>query len=487
MGSYLLVLVIAAVVAAATMPVLMRVARRLGLVDDTRMPPLPRIGGWAIALGTAAPLLLVGVIFAPTGLTLLGASESLGAVAVGSVLILLLGSVDDRRPMKPALKFLLQILIAVLVYSLGVRVHALSLPFFGSVPLSAPASVAVTVLWLVGIANALNLLDGADGVAAGSAFFSATAVFVMSVSLAHPASGLVAAALAGSLLGFLPYNFPPARAFLGDSGSLLTGFLLAGLSVEGSTKGPTLVAIAVPLVAFAVPVFDTITAFFRRVVRGQPIFKGDSDHLHHRLERAGFSPRGVAGVVYAASAAFALVAMLFINPGVRSYAVVLSVIGAGFWLVVRYLRLHELNELARLAQRGMLKPWQIAVNVGLRRAAEHLERVSTLDDLLKALSMLSLRDEFDDVVLRVWPAEERRGSTSTWRLTDGTFVADPAPRRADEWEVVCPFDGDGWSGALHLRRRLGRRSLLLDLNLLVEVLQPAIARAAGKIPAAHVR
>jgi len=482
-GSYLVIFVFAAVVAASSMPLLMRAAHRLGLLDDTRDPPLPRIGGWAIAAGTAIPLLLLGVVFTPTGLTLTGKSESLGASALGGALILVLGSVDDARPLNAGLKFLFQVLIAGLVYALGVRVEALSLPYFGSVALAAPISLALTVLWLVGITNALNLLDGADGVAAGSAFFAATAVFLMSVALGHPASGLVAAGLAGSLLGFLPYNFPPARAFLGDSGSLLTGFMLAALSVEGSTKGPTLVAIAVPLLAFAVPVFDTATAFLRRIVRRQPIFQGDSDHLHHRLRRAGLSPRQVAGVVYAASAAFALMAMLFLNPGVRSYAVVLTVVGGGFWLVVRYLRLHELNELARLAQRGVLKPRQIAMNVQLRRGAEQLEQVDSLDDLLKALAILLRSSEFDDVVLRTWPAEERRGATSTWRLTDGRFQEDPAPRRADEWEVVCPFDGNGWSGTLHLRRRLGRRSFLLDLNLLVEVLQPAVAKAAGRITA----
>ncbi len=487
MGSYLVVLVLAAAVAALAMPLLMRVALRVGMVDDTRTPPLPRIGGWAVALGTAVPLVLLGGVFQPTWLTLVSASQSLGAVAVGAVLILLLGTVDDARPMNAALKFGIQVLIAVLAYALGVRVGAVSLPFVRSLTLSPAASLGVTTLWLVGITNALNLLDGADGVATGSAFFAATAVFIMSVALGHPANGLVAAALAGSLLGFLPYNFPPARAFLGDSGSLLTGFLLAGLSVEGSTKGPTLVAIAVPLLAFAVPVFDTTTAFLRRIVRGQPVFQGDSDHLHHRLQRAGLSPRQVAGVVYAASAAFALVAMLFINPGLRSYAVVLIVLGTGFWLVVRYLRLHELNELARLAQRGVLKPRSIAVNVQLRRAAEQLERVVSRDDLLRALALLLHRSEFDDIVLRVAPDGDRRGATRTWRLTDGAFVEDPAPRRPDEWEVVCPFDGDGWAGALHLRRRLARRSLLLDLNLLVEVLQPAVARAAQRIPAAQIQ
>ena len=211
MGSYLLVFAIGAAVAAMTMPLWMRLGFRLGLVDDTRKPALPRVGGWAIAAGTVTPLALVGVIFAPTGLTLAGATESLDAVVVGGALILLLGSFDDLRPMNAVLKFVLQILISALVFALGTRVGTLSLPFLGSVPLSLPVSFAVTILWLVGIANALNLLDGADGVAAGSAFFSATAVFVMSVALGHPANGLVAAALAGALLGFLPSNCPPAQ------------------------------------------------------------------------------------------------------------------------------------------------------------------------------------------------------------------------------------------------------------------------------------
>jgi UDP-GlcNAc:undecaprenyl-phosphate GlcNAc-1-phosphate transferase len=303
----------------------------------------------------------------------------------------------------------------------------------------------------------------------------------MSVALGHPAVGLVAAGLAGALLGFLPFNFPPARAFLGDSGSLLTGFLLAGLGVLGSTKGPTLVAIAVPLVAFAVPVLDTGMAFFRRLVGGQSVFQGDSDHLHHKLRRAGFSPRGVAGIIYAASALFALVAMLFINPRARSYGVVLVVLGAGFWLVVRYLRLHELNELARVAQRGMLQPRAIAVNVQLRRAAERFEQVNSIADLLAALAILFRTSEFDDVIVRIGPADDRRGASTTWRLVDGRFVEETRRRYRDEWEVVCPFSGEGWNGELRLRRRLARRSLLLDLNLLVEIVQPALDVAARRI------
>ncbi len=480
LGSYLLVFVIAAVGCALFVPLTGALAHRLGAMDDTREPPVPRIGGVTLALGGFTGLILVGVVFAPTGLTLLATTRSIGPVLAGTFAILLLGVVDDMRPVPAWVKFAVQVAVAAAMYAVGVRVALLSLPF-GPVDLGPVLGFAVTVLWLVGITNAFNLLDGADGVAAGSAFFAATAVFFMSVALGHPGIGLVAAALAGALLGFLPFNFPPARAFLGDSGSMATGFLLAGLAVEGSTKGPTLVAIAVPLVAFGVPVFDTTITLLRRSVRGRPLFEPDQEHVHHRLARVGLSPRQVAGAIYAASALFALVAMIFINPGVRSFAVALLIIGAGVWITSRRLHLHELNELARLARRGVLQPRAIAANVELRRAAERLERAHTLEDLKQGIALLLGATEFDEVLLLIAPAGERRGKAKVWHLQEGEFVEHWPERNPDEWEVVCPFEGEGWIGEVHLRRRLGRRSLLLDLNLLLEVVQPTLSRAAKRI------
>jgi len=484
-GSYLLVFLVAAGATALFLPFLTRVAERVGALDDTRTPPVPRIGGPALGLGSAAALILVGVVFAPTGSTLLARSTSLGPVLLGAVAILALGVADDVRPIKAAAKFAVQIAVAAVLYLLGVRIGLLSLPF-GAVSLGPVASPAVTILWLVGVTNAFNLLDGADGVAAGSAFFSATAIFIMSVALDHPAIGLVTAALAGALLGFLPFNFPPARAFLGDSGSLVVGFLLAALAVEGSTKAPTLVAITVPVIAFGVPVFDTTITLIRRLVRGRPLFQADKEHIHHRMASAGLSPRQVAGLLYVTSAAFAVAAMLFINPGVRSYTLALVVIGIGAGLIARYLRLPELNELARVAQRGLLQPKAIALNVDLRRGAERLGEAQTLADLKEALAILFDRAEFDEVLLMVAPSGERRGWTRAWALRNGAFADEVPPRGSDEWEVVCPFEGDRWAGELHLRRRLGRRSLLLDLNLFLEVVQPALGRAACRIAPAAV-
>jgi UDP-GlcNAc:undecaprenyl-phosphate GlcNAc-1-phosphate transferase len=444
------------------------------------------VGGPAIGLGLLVALALVSLLVTPAGYTLLGTSRSIGPVAIGAAVILLLGIFDDITPMRAAPKLAVQVVVALGVYLLGVRIELLSLPF-GTVNLASEVSLAVTVLWLVGITNAFNLLDGADGVAAGSAFFAAAAIFLTSLLLGHPAVGLITAALAGALLGFLPFNFPPARAFLGDSGSTLTGFLLAGVAVEASTKGATLVAIAVPLVAFAVPVFDTTITLLRRLVRGKPLFQPDRDHVHHHLAKAGLSPRQVAGVIYASSAAFALAAMLFVNPGERSIAVGFVVIGAGVWMVARFLRLHELNELGRLAKRGALQPRAIALNVELRRASERLEVASSLEDLQEALAILLSRSEFDEVVLITAPATDRRGNARSWRLANGHFVEEWARRDRDEWEVVCPFYGDGWNGELHLRRRLGRRSLLLDINLLLELVQPALTRAASRIDESTIK
>jgi UDP-GlcNAc:undecaprenyl-phosphate GlcNAc-1-phosphate transferase len=476
---------VAALATALWMPPLMRLARRLGAVDDTRSPPIPRVGGWALALGAALALLLVGGVFDPTGQTLRYAPESLGPVALGAVAMLVVGTVDDVRPVGAVAKLLAQVAIALGVYALGVRIEIVSAPL-GDLELGPVAGAAATVFWLVGISNAFNLLDGADGVAAGSAFFAAAAVFMMSVSLGHPALGLVAAGLAGSLLGFLPFNFPPARAFLGDSGSLFTGFVLAGLGVEGSTKGPTLVAIAVPLAAFAVPVFDTTITLVRRLVRGRPMFERDESHVHHRLAQVGFNPRQVALSIYGASAVVALVSMLFLNPSARVYGVGFLVFGAGVWLTARFLRLHELNELARLAQRGVLQPRKVAMNVGLRRAAERLESATQFEDILDGVAALFAGMDFDEVVLVTSGERDRRGSSRAWQLVGDRFTLGWPTRERDEWEVVCPFEGDGWDGEIRLRRRLGRRSLLLDLNLLLEVVQPALSRAARRVSAQAV-
>ncbi|HXV85406.1 MAG TPA: MraY family glycosyltransferase, partial [Gemmatimonadales bacterium] len=195
MGSYLLVFLLSAGATALLMPGLSVLARRWRAVDNTRDPPVPRVGGPALALGAGVGLALMGLVFTPTGNTLLASSDSVGPVLAGGMAILVLGVLDDIRPLGAPLKLAAQVVVSLAVWAAGVRVELVSLPF-GSADLGSLPGMAVTVLWLIGVTNAFNLLDGADGVAAGSAFFSSAAVFLMSVTLGHPGIGLVAAGLA---------------------------------------------------------------------------------------------------------------------------------------------------------------------------------------------------------------------------------------------------------------------------------------------------
>jgi UDP-GlcNAc:undecaprenyl-phosphate GlcNAc-1-phosphate transferase len=309
-------------------------------------------------------------------------------------------------------------------------------------------------------------------------------MFVASVTLGQPLVALLAVALAGGTLGFLPFNFPPARVYLGDAGSLLLGFALATLALEGAVKGPAIVAIAIPLVAFGLPVMDTVIAVVRRAARGAPLFTGDREHLHHRLLDIGFTNAQAAAILYVASAAFALASMLFLNPNLRGMAVVLTMIGAIVWLAVRHLRLHEFFELARLASRGVTQTRAIAFNVQVRRAADDLARCTSWDEIVRQLGQLFAESEFDSVRLVLHPAEPG-ARRHEYRFEGGELVARAEPIQADEWGVHLPFaiGTDGARGELAIFRRYGRRPLLTDVNLIVDILRPALGKAAARVAA----
>src|SRR4029077_7800363 len=173
----------------------------------------------------------------------------------------------------------------------------------------------LTLVWIVGIANAFNLIDGIDGLACGSALFSSLVLLILSLIHGRVMVTAIALVLTGALAGFLRYNFNPASIFLGDSGSLFVGFSLAALSLQGSQKSSTAVAVAIPILAFGLPVVDTSVSIARRFLSGKPIFQGDREHIHHMLLERGWSQRRVALVLYGVSALFGLLAMLFVNSG----------------------------------------------------------------------------------------------------------------------------------------------------------------------------
>jgi len=482
MRSYLTVFVLALIFGLLFSPGAARLARRMGALDATRDPPIPRSGGLAIAAAAALALVVLALAFEPSRNLLWSSVAEFGALYAGGVVILALGMVDDVKRLKAAPKFAIEVGIAVALYLLGVRAGTVWLPL-GIVNLGPAAGMLFTVFWIVLITNAFNLLDGIDGGAAGAAVFALLALFITSVSLENPMAAICAAAVAGATLGFLPYNLAPARFFLGDAGSLLLGFILATLSIKGATKGPTLVAIAIPIVAFALPLMDTLIAIFRRALRGAPIFKGDREHLHHRLLDVGMTPRQAMSLIYAVSAAFALASMLFLNPNVRGIAVVLTMVGAVLWFSVRYLHLHEFYELARIAQRGIVQGRAISFNVEVRKAAQTLAGSQSWEQIEAVLAGLFASSEFDSVRLNIHaggPATTRR----EFRLEHGRVIEAPVAISDDEWGVHLPFQvgpGGAVHGELAAFRRYGRRQLLTDVNLLVEVLRPALAEAASRV------
>ena len=378
-------------------------ARAAGLFDpiDARKVhdrPIPRIGGVAIFLAFALTLAAVVLAFGSRVLEL--GNDRLLVVLAGAAGIHLIGLYDDLRPMRARWKFVAQILVTIAIWAAGVRVELLTLPFAGSVSLGTGLGLLFTVAWFVGITNAFNLIDGLDGLAAGAALFALTTMFFVASIYGQTGAAIVTLAVAGATLGFLFYNFHPASIFLGDSGSLFLGFMLAGIGVLSSQKSPTAIAVAIPVVSLGLPVLDTLLAIVRRFLRGQPIFSADRGHIHHRLLGLGHSPRKVALLLYGFCAMLALGGMLLVNNS-GYVAVVLLVVGLGIGIVVQRLRFFEFEEAARLIMRGAQGREMIRRRVRIREASLRLHETATLERVFAELEDMFSEDQFHRVEVRL--------------------------------------------------------------------------------------
>ncbi len=322
--------IVALIIAYVTTPLAKRLAFKLGAVDvpkdGRRMhkEPKARMGGLAIFYGFLISVFCFAEFILPTG----SVNRGLIGILIGCAMIVVLGMFDDVKPRPAKLKFLVQIVAAAIPVILGVRVFAITNPFTDEL-LSLPAwlSVAGSILWIVGVTNAVNLIDGLDGLAAGVS--SIAAVALLSILLIEHISSVtllvMAAALAGACFGFLPYNFNPAKLFMGDTGSTFLGFVLACISIQGPFK--TYVAFVVPLLVMALPIFDTLFAIIRRLLKGQPIMAPDRGHLHHRLIDRGFSHKTTVIILYGLSAILAISGIvMLLTSFTKMLILVLSVI-----------------------------------------------------------------------------------------------------------------------------------------------------------------
>lgn len=302
-------------------------AHRTGAVDkpDARKvhtKPIPRIGGIGIYLAFTVSIIAVTIISNFEGESL---NEVIGLLISGT-LMFLVGIIDDYKNLPAKVKLLGQIgAAAVLAVGFGVRVDFVTDPFGDYIYLEMLA-VPATIFWLVGLTNTVNLIDGLDGLAAGVAGLAATTIFLVAMEQHFFLITIFTAALAGAAFGFLFYNTNPAQIFMGDSGSLFLGFMLAGISIVGAMKSAATVALIVPILALGIPILDTIFAILRRYLGGQPIFKPDKGHLHHRLLKLGFTQRQAVFLVYVISALLGVSAIALTEVNSQIAVVILIVV-----------------------------------------------------------------------------------------------------------------------------------------------------------------
>ena len=311
----------------ATTPLVRRFAFKIGAIDipkdNRRMhkKPTPRIGGLAIIFG-----------FTVATLCFAQPSRQLYGTLAGAASIAVMGVIDDCKNLPAKLKFVIQIIAALVVVFAGdIKIDVFTNPnFLSDNPywvLPEWLSVTLTVIWIVFITNAVNFIDGLDGLAAGvSAIMSISLVFI-SIRVGEYSIAILGIALMGSCFGFLPFNFNPAKIFMGDTGSTFLGFMLATLSIQGVFKSYAVISFAVPLLILGLPLFDALFAMIRRILRGQSPMTADRGHLHHRLVDMGFSQKQTVFILYAISGVLGITAVLLAESGVlRALLLVICVL-----------------------------------------------------------------------------------------------------------------------------------------------------------------
>lgn len=311
-----LALAVAFLISFAATPMVISLAHKLGAIDvpkDARRvhkKPTPLIGGLAIFIGFIVSVVCFAVIDRETA-----------GILTGCLIIVVVGMIDDITDMKAIVKLLCQILAAAVVVYSGVRIEHFANPLarFGLgepyIVLNFWVSVAITIFWIVGICNAVNLIDGLDGLAVGISSIASICMLAMTLITQNVNVAIITAAVAGAGFGFLPYNFNPAKIFMGDTGALFLGFILACISVQGFLKLSAVISFAIPILVLGLPIFDTAFAIIRRVLTGRSPMSPDRGHLHHRLLDMGFSQKQTVAILYTLTAVLCLAAVVISTRG----------------------------------------------------------------------------------------------------------------------------------------------------------------------------
>jgi UDP-GlcNAc:undecaprenyl-phosphate GlcNAc-1-phosphate transferase len=326
MQTYFVVFLLAVIVAYFTTPRVKALAIRAGAMDapDDRKvhkKPIPRMGGLAIY-----------VAFVLTVLFSMHISREIAGLLTGGTVILIVGIIDDLKQLPAKVKLFGQILAAAVLLLFGVQIDSVTNPLGGMISFGDWLAAPLTILWVVGLTNTVNLIDGLDGLAAGVSTIAAVTIFLVALQQNIWTVALLTAALAGSALGFLQHNFNPAKIFMGDTGSMFLGYMLAAVSVLGAVKSAATIALIVPIVALGLPIMDTAFAIIRRYMSGRPIFKPDRGHLHHCLLELGLTQKQAVLLMYVISGCLGLsaIALNQVNKTMGT-AIVIAIIGLAFF------------------------------------------------------------------------------------------------------------------------------------------------------------
>jgi UDP-GlcNAc:undecaprenyl-phosphate GlcNAc-1-phosphate transferase len=454
--------------------------------------PLPRLGG--IAIFASFLICIAGAILISRHFSSLDpgfAPRSWLSILVPGALIFLLGVYDDVYGVGPYVKFAVQGIAGAMLFAGGLRIDGLPV-LFGNHQFSWMIALPLTILWVLAITNAFNLIDGLDGLAAGSALFSTLVVFVVALLSHSTVVSLMTLVLAGAILGFLRFNFNPATIFLGDSGSLFIGFMLSALALRGAQKSPTIIAVAIPVVSFGLPILETALSVIRRVISGRPVFTADREHIHHKLLELGFSHRQVVITLYAVSALFALLSLFLLWPTGKTLGLVLAVVGTGIWIGVQHLGYLEFGELRRVAQRTMEQRQIVINNLAIRRAVEELKVSRDYDQIWRILTAAFDSNDFDAFELRqrLLPSEvpdlgglqivsgRVEDAYLRWKKPGSYFSNEPV----SGWKLALDLvtTDNLRHGSITIYRGYSERDLQVDINLLTSIFPIALADALDR-------
>jgi UDP-GlcNAc:undecaprenyl-phosphate GlcNAc-1-phosphate transferase len=438
--------------------------------DESNGAAIPRLGGVSVFLSTLLMVFLL-LLWDNQVAERVASQAVIGiALAGAAAAVFLIGLYDDLRGARPWQKLLVQCAAGVGLYFAGLRVEVLTNPFTHQPFELGALSLPLTLLWLVAISNAFNLIDGLDGLAAGVGLTSTLALFFLASMQSHSLAAVVAVAIAGSLMGFLPHNFNPARIYLGDSGSLTIGLVLAALAIETSQKGPVLVALTIPLLIFGLPLLDVSVTTLRRALAGHPLFRRDEEHLHHRLVKSGMTPRLSVLVLYGIAALFALASLLVVNYRGAMAPMVALLCGLLAWIVVRQMQYPEFAALdSHVRGEWRAQKATLRSQILMRREQQALAVASSVEEIwavacrtFEALGFLSatLECSLTDGKTFVWeqnraPAAEQPSDGTEWTLTIPLFAAgrsvgtlrlahaaQPGPLKFRVVQVIEFFSGD---------------------------------------------